>query len=189
MARDTFPRNSRPLIAGSQSIKGCKGGQTESTIAKRRLSQSSPPSLPSTPKSYKMVKQVLIVPSEVHTLTPSQQRAELHRQIWAIANNVRGAVDGRDFKHYVLGALFYRFMNENFASYIEAGDESIPYAECTHRSGRDLQRHRKRCGRLRLRGGYQRTVCRLRYMEQSPRQHRQKQEHPPRGRAQGRCEP
>ena len=43
-------------------------------------------------------------------MTSLQQRAELHRQIWAIANEVRGAVDGWDFKQYVLGALFYRFM-------------------------------------------------------------------------------
>ena len=59
----------------------------------------------------------------------SQQRAALHRQIWSIANDVRGAVDGWDFKQYVLGTLFYRFISENFASYIEAGDDSINYAE------------------------------------------------------------
>ena len=59
----------------------------------------------------------------------TQQRKELHRQIWQIANNVRGAVDGWDFKQYVLGALFYRFISENFASYIEGGDESVNYAE------------------------------------------------------------
>lgn len=62
-------------------------------------------------------------------MTSSQQRAALQRQIWAIANDVRGAVDGWDFKQYVLGALFYRFISENFASYIEAGDDSIRYAE------------------------------------------------------------
>ena len=57
-----------------------------------------------------------------------QQRSELHRQIWQIANEVRGAVDGWDFKQYVLGTLFYRFISENFATYIEQGDESIDYA-------------------------------------------------------------
>jgi type I restriction enzyme M protein len=41
---------------------------------------------------------------------------------------VRGAVDGWDFKQYVLGTLFYRFISENFASYIEGGDDSINYA-------------------------------------------------------------
>ncbi len=45
-----------------------------------------------------------------------------------IANDVRGSVDGWDFKQYVLGALFYRFISENFSSYI-AGDDSICYAK------------------------------------------------------------
>lgn len=62
-------------------------------------------------------------------MTSSQQRAELQRRIWQIANDVRGAVDGWDFKQYVLGTLFYRFISENFASYIEGGDEGIHYAE------------------------------------------------------------
>ncbi|GHX52857.1 type I restriction-modification system, M subunit [Vibrio cholerae] len=62
-------------------------------------------------------------------MTSAQQRAALQRQIWAIANDVRGAVDGWDFKQYVLGTLFYRFISENFRAYIEAGDESINYAE------------------------------------------------------------
>lgn len=62
-------------------------------------------------------------------MTSTQQRAELQRQIWAIANDVRGAVDGWDFKQYVLGTLFYRFISENFALYIEADDDSIKYAE------------------------------------------------------------
>lgn len=57
----------------------------------------------------------------------SQQRDELHRQIWSIANNVRGDVDGWDFKQYVLGTLFYRFISENFTSYIEGGDKTINY--------------------------------------------------------------
>lgn len=61
-------------------------------------------------------------------MTSSQQRAALQRQIWAIANDVRGSVDGWDFKQYVLGTLFYRFISENFAAYIENGDESINYA-------------------------------------------------------------
>ncbi len=62
-------------------------------------------------------------------MTSTQQRAELQRQIWQIANEVRGSVDGWDFKQYVLGTLFYRFISENFASYIEGGDESVNYAE------------------------------------------------------------
>jgi len=61
-------------------------------------------------------------------MTSTQQRAALQRQIWAIANDVRGAVDGWDFKQYVLGTLFYRFISENFAAYIEGGDDSVSYA-------------------------------------------------------------
>ena len=66
-------------------------------------------------------------------MTSIQQRAELQRRIWQIANDVRGAVDGWDFKQYVLGTLFYRFISENFASYIEGGDESINYANLPDR--------------------------------------------------------
>ncbi|MEQ5317345.1 type I restriction-modification system subunit M [Providencia vermicola] len=61
-------------------------------------------------------------------MTSLQQRAELQRQIWAIANDVRGSVDGWDFKQYVLGTLFYRFISENFEVYITGGDESVNYA-------------------------------------------------------------
>jgi len=61
-------------------------------------------------------------------MTSTQQRAALQRQIWAIANDVRGAVDGWDFKQYVLGTLFYRFISENFADYMSGGDESVNYA-------------------------------------------------------------
>lgn len=57
-----------------------------------------------------------------------QQREQLKSRIWQIANDVRGTVDGWDFKQYVLGSLFYRFISENFSSYIEAGDASIHYA-------------------------------------------------------------
>jgi len=62
-------------------------------------------------------------------MTSMQQRAELQRRIWQIANDVRGAVDGWDFKQYVLGTLFYRFISENFAAYIEGGDDSVQYAK------------------------------------------------------------
>ncbi|GLR28810.1 type I restriction-modification system subunit M [Psychrobacter sp. APC 3279] len=61
-------------------------------------------------------------------MTSTQQRAELQRQIWQIANDVRGSVDGWDFKQYVLGTLFYRFISENFINYIEGDDDSIDYA-------------------------------------------------------------
>lgn len=51
-------------------------------------------------------------------MTKEQEREELHRAIWQIANDLRGAVDGWDFKAYVLGMLFYRFVSENLTSYI-----------------------------------------------------------------------
>lgn len=61
-------------------------------------------------------------------MTGTIQRAELQAQIWKIANDVRGSVDGWDFKQFVLGTLFYRFISENFTNYIEGGDESVNYA-------------------------------------------------------------
>jgi type I restriction enzyme M protein len=65
-----------------------------------------------------------------------QERAELHRTIWNIANDLRGSVDGWDFKQYVLGMLFYRYISENLTNYInrseqEAGKESFDYAKLT----------------------------------------------------------
>lgn len=62
-------------------------------------------------------------------MTGQQQAEALRREIWSIANRVRGAVDGWDFKQFVLGALFYRFISENFTNYIEGGDDSINYAD------------------------------------------------------------
>lgn len=61
-------------------------------------------------------------------MSSTAQRAELQSQIWKIANEVRGSVDGWDFKQYVLGTLFYRFISENFSNYIEGGDDSVNYA-------------------------------------------------------------
>lgn len=52
-----------------------------------------------------------------------QQRAELHKAIWNVANDLRGSVDGWDFKSYVLGMLFYRFISENLTNYINAGEK------------------------------------------------------------------
>jgi len=60
-------------------------------------------------------------------MTSTIQRAELQAKIWKIANDVRGSVDGWDFKQFVLGSLFYRFISENFTNYIEGGDESVNY--------------------------------------------------------------
>lgn len=51
-----------------------------------------------------------------------QERTELHRTIWSIANDLRGSVDGWDFKQYVLGILFYRYISENITNYINKGE-------------------------------------------------------------------
>ncbi len=65
--------------------------------------------------------------------TKESQRAELHKTIWRIANDLRGSVDGWDFKSYVLGMLFYRFVSENLTRYINdgehaAGDQEFDYS-------------------------------------------------------------
>ncbi len=63
-----------------------------------------------------------------------QERNELYRTIWALANDLRGSVDGWDFKQYVLGMLFYRYISENLATYLnkgewEAGNTDFNYAD------------------------------------------------------------
>jgi type I restriction enzyme M protein len=63
-----------------------------------------------------------------------QERDELHRAIWAIADDLRGSVDGWDFKSYVLGTMFYRYISENLTGYInqgewDAGNTDFDYAE------------------------------------------------------------
>lgn len=74
-----------------------------------------------------------------------QEREELHRAIWAIADELRGAVDGWDFKNYVLGMMFYRYISENLASYInqleiEAGTPDFDYSKM---SDNDAERGRQ----------------------------------------------
>lgn len=66
--------------------------------------------------------------------TKEAERAELHKTIWRIANDLRGSVDGWDFKTYVLGMLFYRFISENLSAYIneherDAGKPDFEYAQ------------------------------------------------------------
>jgi len=57
--------------------------------------------------------------------TREQERGELHRTIWQIANDLRGSVDGWDFKQYVLGMLFYRFISENLTHYINEHEQKV----------------------------------------------------------------
>ncbi|MCL2653065.1 MAG: type I restriction-modification system subunit M, partial [Propionibacteriaceae bacterium] len=80
------------------------------------------------------------------------QRAELHRTIWRIANDLRGSVDGWDFKSYVLGMLFYRFISENLAAYLnnevgKAGDLAFDYSQFS-----DAEAERGRAETVRERG-------------------------------------
>lgn len=63
-----------------------------------------------------------------------QERDELHRAIWAIADELRGSVDGWDFKNYVLGTMFYRYISEDLTNYInknerDAGNTTFDYAQ------------------------------------------------------------
>lgn len=73
-----------------------------------------------------------------------QERAELHRTIWAIANDLRGSVDGWDFKQYVLGMLFYRYISENLTDYInrgehEAGNTCFSYAKLADKEAEEAR--------------------------------------------------
>ena len=66
-------------------------------------------------------------------MATQQERAELHKTIWKIANDLRGSVDGWEFKSYVLGSIFYRFISENICDYIhqlmsDAGQPDFDYA-------------------------------------------------------------
>ena len=78
-------------------------------------------------------------------MTREAQRAELHRTIWRIANDLRGSVDGWDFKTYVLGLLFYRFISENLSAYLNehehaAGNTDFDYARLSNIEAEDARR-------------------------------------------------
>src|SRR5256885_9289266 len=62
------------------------------------------------------------------------ERAELHKTIWRIANDLRGSVDGWDFKTYVLGILFYRFISENLAAYLDEHERKASTANFDYAS-------------------------------------------------------
>ena len=75
--------------------------------------------------------------------TKEMQRSELHKTIWRIANDLRGSVDGWDFKTYVLGMMFYRFISENLTDYINegewrAGDTDFNYCNLSNADARDI---------------------------------------------------
>jgi len=86
--------------------------------------------------------------------TKEQERAELHRAIWQIANDLRGSVDGWDFKQYVLGTLFYRFISENLASYINADERRSGKKDFEYASLSDKEAEFGRADTVKKKGFY-----------------------------------
>ena len=68
-----------------------------------------------------------------------QERAELHKTIWKIANDLRGSVDGWEFKAYVLGSIFYRFISENICDYFNKRMHDLGYADFNYADMSDEQ--------------------------------------------------
>ena len=63
-----------------------------------------------------------------------KEREELHKTIWKIANELRGSVDGWDFKQYVLGLLFYRFISENIENYVNENQRKAGITDFQYRN-------------------------------------------------------
>lgn len=80
------------------------------------------------------------------------ERAELHRTIWNIANELRGSVDGWDFKQYVLGMLFYRYISENITAYINAGEHEAGNTEFDYARLSDSEAEQAREDLVRTKG-------------------------------------
>ena len=81
-----------------------------------------------------------------------QEREELHRAIWAIADDLRGSVDGWDFKSYVLGMMFYRYMSENLAHYINKGEWEAGFADFDYAALSDEEAEQARADMVSTRG-------------------------------------
>lgn len=81
-----------------------------------------------------------------------QERAELHRSIWSIANDLRGSVDGWDFKQYVLGMLFYRYISENLTDYINRGEHETGNKEFNYTNLTDEDAEEARLDLVQTRG-------------------------------------
>ena len=81
-----------------------------------------------------------------------QEREELHRAIWAIADDLRGAVDGWDFKSYVLGTMFYRYISENIASYINQGEIDAGNPDFRYENMSDAEAEQAREGLVQEKG-------------------------------------
>lgn len=65
------------------------------------------------------------------------ERDELHSKIWKIADDLRGSVDGWDFKQYVLGMLFYRYISEHLANYLNQNEWNAGYEDFNYASLKD----------------------------------------------------
>lgn len=85
-------------------------------------------------------------------MNKEQQREELHRAIWAIADELRGAVDGWDFKNYVLGTMFYRYISENLTSYINKGEYEAGNANFDYSKIQDSEAEEARIGLVQEKG-------------------------------------
>ena len=81
-----------------------------------------------------------------------QEREELHRAIWAIADELRGSVDGWDFKNYVLGTMFYRYISENLANYINEGEQAAGNAGFDYAKMSDAEAEEARDGLIEEKG-------------------------------------
>ena len=81
-----------------------------------------------------------------------QEREELHRAIWAIADELRGSVDGWDFKSYVLGTMFYRYISENLCNYINEGEINAGNSDFDYASMPDSQAEEARRGLIEEKG-------------------------------------
>lgn len=81
-----------------------------------------------------------------------QERNELHRAIWAIADELRGAVDGWDFKSYVLGAMFYRYISENLPQYINQGESDAGNSDFDYTGMKDADADEARAGLVNEKG-------------------------------------
>ena len=84
--------------------------------------------------------------------TKELQRQELHNAIWKIANDLRGAVDGWDFKQYVLGTLFYRYISENITAYINKGERDAGNSEFDYAKMSDAEAEEAREGLVEEKG-------------------------------------
>ena len=81
-----------------------------------------------------------------------QERDELHRAIWAIADDLRGAVDGWDFKNYVLGTMFYRYISENLCNYINQGEIEAGFTDFDYAKMSDFDAEEAREGLVEAKG-------------------------------------